>query len=195
MLSKSELRKVMHRLVDVICDEAESNSRLAERLQTALGLTGEDTKRAPKKQAALDPFAVLEEHGVSGLRRQLDDMDLNNLRTIVRLHRLDPSRLSDKWKTRDRFIDLVVERVEARAKQGSAFRDYKSQRESSFPTIQDKSKAGDVKNLDSASTKSETRPSEDEQEPAAQSRTEAAQQAAAPDEAPNLAPLGRAPRR
>lgn len=193
MLSKSEFRKVMHRLVDVICDEAESNPRLAERLQAALGLTSEDTKRAPKRQAALDPFAVLEEHGVSGLRRQLDDIDLNDLKAIVRLHRLDPSRLSDKWKTRDRFIDLIVERVDARAKQGSAFRDYKSQRESSFPTTPDKSKASDVKGSDSTSTKSETRQSEVEQEPAAQSRTETAQQAAAPDE-PSLAPLGRAPR-
>lgn len=191
MLSKSDLRKVMHRLVDVICDEAESNARLAERLQDALGFAGEETRRAPKKQAALDPFAVLEKHGVSGLRRQLNDMDLNDLKTIVRLHRFDPSRLSDKWKTRDRFVDLIVERVEARARQGSAFRDYKSQRDSS---MLDKSNVGEAKDVESRSARSEARQSDDEEEPVAQSRTEAAQQAASPDEAPSLAPLGKTPR-
>jgi hypothetical protein len=61
---------------------------------------------------------------VTGLRTRLQELDLHELRSIVRTHRLDPTRLSDKWKTQERLIDLIVDRVEARAKQGETFRQY-----------------------------------------------------------------------
>jgi hypothetical protein len=71
--------------------------------------------------APLDPFAELRGHGEAELRAALANLDLAALRQIVRVFRLDPARISARWKTSERVIDLIVEQVRARADLGRAF--------------------------------------------------------------------------
>lgn len=70
---------------------------------------------------ALEPFAVLRERGEPGLQASLELLDLPSLRQIVRVHRLDPARISARWTARDRVIALIVDQVRARANHGKAF--------------------------------------------------------------------------
>ena len=70
---------------------------------------------------ALDPFAVLRTHGESSLRGALEALDLVALRQLVRVHRLDPARISARWSARERVIALIVDQVRARADHGKAF--------------------------------------------------------------------------
>lgn len=70
----------------------------------------------------LDPFAVYADRGVSGLRQALATLDLEQLRNIVAEHGMDHDRLAMKWKTPDRVIGRIVERVEAVSNKGFAFR-------------------------------------------------------------------------
>ena len=75
----------------------------------------------PTGAPALDPFTVLRQRGESGLRSALGDLDLAMLRQLVRVHRLDPARISARWSARDRVITLIVDQVRARADHGKAF--------------------------------------------------------------------------
>lgn len=68
-----------------------------------------------------DPFVLLRERGEAGLRTALDNLDLAALRAIVRTHRLDPARVSARWTTRERVIELIVKQVRGRANLGKAF--------------------------------------------------------------------------
>jgi len=68
-----------------------------------------------------DPFALLRDRGEAGLRASLDALDLPALRALVRLHRLDPARISARWTVRDRVVSLIVAQVRARADLGKAF--------------------------------------------------------------------------
>jgi hypothetical protein len=68
-----------------------------------------------------DPFALLRDRGEAGLRASLDTLDLQALRTLVRVHRLDPARISARWTARDRVVNLIVAQVRARADLGKAF--------------------------------------------------------------------------
>ena len=68
-----------------------------------------------------DPFALLRERGEPGLRAALETLDLASLRAIVRMHRLDPARISARWTTRERVIELIVTQVQARVNHGKAF--------------------------------------------------------------------------
>ena len=76
-------------------------------------------RRAP---GVFDPFAVFYEGGSEGLRTRLDALGLEQLRDIVAEHGMDNDRLAMRWKTRDRVISRIIDRVEARAAKGSAFR-------------------------------------------------------------------------
>jgi len=76
---------------------------------------------SPPRDPALDPFALLRAHGEAALRARLGGLDQASLRGVVRAHRLDPARISARWSTRERLIDLIVEQVCARANLGRAF--------------------------------------------------------------------------
>ncbi len=72
-------------------------------------------------QAALDPFSLWRAQGEMALRDALEGLDLQELRIIVRAHRLDPARVSSRWTARDRVIALILEQVKARINHGRAF--------------------------------------------------------------------------
>lgn len=68
-----------------------------------------------------DPFVLLRERGEAGLRAALEGLDLAALRAIVRVHRLDPARISARWTARERVVELIVKQVRGRASLGKAF--------------------------------------------------------------------------
>ncbi|MGO8949023.1 MAG: hypothetical protein ACLQUY_15525 [Ktedonobacterales bacterium] len=71
--------------------------------------------------APLDPFRVLHDQGKEGLGEILGSMELAELRAIVRRHRLDPARISARWRDRERVIQLIMSQVQAYENYGKAF--------------------------------------------------------------------------
>lgn len=119
------LRKQLRRFADLLADEAERNPEFADSLLTLLTVDGVREKRKrSEKRTAPDPFEIFRTKGADKFRQWLNDLSVQDLRGIVRQHRFDPTRLSDKWKTKERFIQLICERVESRSKQGDVFRFY-----------------------------------------------------------------------
>lgn len=118
------VRKTLQRLVDLLADEAERNPAFAEALAELFISPPTSTRSKSKEEPILDPFSTFQAKGKEGLRASLNGLSIEQLRSIVRQHRFDPSRLSDKWKSRERFIEVICERVEARSRQGDAFRHY-----------------------------------------------------------------------
>jgi hypothetical protein len=70
----------------------------------------------------VDPFEVLRDGGVTGLRERLATLSLDELRDIVAEYRVEPYTLAMKWKTASRLIDLIVDTIEQRSRKGEAFR-------------------------------------------------------------------------
>lgn len=80
---------------------------------------GRAGRRSP---GPFDPFSVYLQGGVDGLRAQLNQLDLEQLRDIVAEHGMDHDRLAMKWKDSDRVITRIVDKVSSRSAKGSAFR-------------------------------------------------------------------------
>lgn len=97
--------------------DAESPEGRGQRGQ--LSRAGRSGRRSP---GAIDPFTVYADTGESGLRHALAALDLEQLRDIVAEHGMDHDRLAMKWKSPDRVIGRIVERVEAVSSKGFAFR-------------------------------------------------------------------------
>lgn len=121
---KKNARELLHRLADLIANEAERNQRFAAELQEILGTREGGPKKTRTQPPSEDPFEAYRTKGEVGFKSWLETFDVATLKAMVRQHRLDPSRLSDKWKTKARFVSLIVERVPARLKQGDVFRHY-----------------------------------------------------------------------
>jgi hypothetical protein len=120
MTLKSRLRALFAEIVK----EAESNPEFAERIAAIIetGDTPKPKKSRRRTPGVLDPFEVFEQ-GEEELRSRIGELDIEQLKDIVAEHGMDRSKLAMKWKTKDRFLDLIVTTVANRSRKGHAFRD------------------------------------------------------------------------
>ena len=122
-----DLKKKLKALTDLIIQQAEQNPEFGEAITEILGIKAKTKKETATKKDSEplpDPFVYFQENGEDKLRIWLENFDVSNLKAMVRQHRFDPSRLSDRWKKKQRFIDLITERVQSRVNQGDSFRHY-----------------------------------------------------------------------
>lgn len=137
-IDSTGLRQILRQFADVIANKADQDPTFAEELANLIEVSSSIAKpqsKSTKKKSiqvenVLDPFNLFMSQGIDELRESLKSLDIEQLRMIVRKHQFDPARASTKWKEeqhKDRFINLIADRVEARCKQGDAFRQYGSQ--------------------------------------------------------------------
>ncbi len=63
--------------------------------------------------AAFDILDLLDTAGVEGLRAYLRPLSLAQLREIVRARGYDPDKTTARWRSVNKFIDLIVTHAEA----------------------------------------------------------------------------------
>ncbi|MGD0488630.1 MAG: hypothetical protein ABSB94_15735 [Syntrophorhabdales bacterium] len=81
-------------------------------------------KRVVEVTIDFDVVQVVAEAGESVLRQRLETLDLQTLKGIVRQHGFDASKLAEKWRRKERLIDLIIERASARSDKGKVFEEY-----------------------------------------------------------------------
>lgn len=141
------LAVVLAGLTTVVADEAARNAGFRVRLSEILvvgrqgdeahldgieaapptdGPSEEPVKAAPKRGRRVpgpwDPYVVYAEVGEAGLKERLGALELEQLRDIVAEHGMNHDGKAMRWKTTDRVIGRIVERVVDRSGKGDAFR-------------------------------------------------------------------------
>jgi hypothetical protein len=81
-------------------------------------------KKKTEQSVDFDISKIYSEEGELALRQRLEQLDLKELKSIVRKHGFDTSKLAEKWKDKDRLIKLILERVSARNEKGHVFLKY-----------------------------------------------------------------------
>ena len=71
-----------------------------------------------------DPIQVYYTEGETGLLNSLEKCSVDELKTIIRKHRLDTAKKSTKWKDREKLTTLIVQKAMARANKGNVFLNY-----------------------------------------------------------------------
>lgn len=78
-------------------------------------------KTANEKAIEIDIYDIYRRRGKDGLENALEDLSINELKEIVNKHRLDPKKYFYKWKTKEKFIAFISEKVESKAEKGKVF--------------------------------------------------------------------------
>jgi hypothetical protein len=91
------------------------------RVARTRGTTRRLAAAPPAAAAELDPYALLREHGEEALRARLGALPAAALHSVIRAHRLDPARISARWASQARLVELIVAQVRARADHGKTF--------------------------------------------------------------------------
>lgn len=126
-MTVQKIAGTLKRLVEAVTTEAGRNPAFASSLERALEgaqVSDRDQPKRPHRRApgVVDPFAVFADGGEAGIRRSLSQLSIEQLKDVVAEHGMDRSKLAMKWKTSDRFIDLILETVATRSRKGDAFR-------------------------------------------------------------------------
>lgn len=114
-LDPKAVRGRLARILPIIEAECNRNPAFAAQIKEVLDGPGGIAKEA------FDPFDVYSKVGEAGLKSALEKLDQTALSRMVGANRLDPSRLAQKWKDRDRLLDFIVERIRWMSEKDSAF--------------------------------------------------------------------------
>ncbi|MBE0427815.1 MAG: hypothetical protein IBX72_14370 [Nitrospirae bacterium] len=126
MSNGKEIAKSIASILRILAEKIEENPDIIN----GIGLSLRDIPVAnlKKKKEELpidvDIFQIFSDEGEKALRDKLDVLDLKSLIRIVRKHGFDPSKLAEKWKKKERLVDLILDRVSARSNRGKVFKDY-----------------------------------------------------------------------
>lgn len=126
MSNEKEIAKRVARIIRILAGKIEENPDILNDIE--LNLRDIPTASRKKKKEELpidfDIFQIFSDEGEEILRHKLELLELRTLIRIVRQHGFDPSKLAEKWKNKERLVNLILERVAARSDKGKVFKDY-----------------------------------------------------------------------
>ncbi len=127
MRKEEALMTLLRGLVDLLGEEAARNPDFASRLQSLLSPLPK-AKTRPKKplrrkdqEQLPDIYAEWNKRGESEFRLWLRDQPIGVLRAIIRLHDLDASRRTTKWKDPEKLSAYIADHLQSRLARGSSF--------------------------------------------------------------------------
>jgi hypothetical protein len=129
MLSSSEIKKRLAALASLIAEQAAKDNDFAAALSDLFSDSRPDQEERVSisdhiPEPTVDPFVARQDRGQEGFRNWLDSQSIEQLKAIISEHRLDATGNARKWKTKEKLVELIIDRVESRAKQGGVFRRY-----------------------------------------------------------------------
>jgi hypothetical protein len=129
MLNSSEIKKRLIALASLIAEQAAKDSDFAVALSELLLNVQADQEEPTvisdhRPDRTTNPFVARQNYGQEGFRNWLDSQSIEQLKAIISEHRLDATGNVRKWKTKEKLVELIIDRVENRVKHGTAFRRY-----------------------------------------------------------------------
>lgn len=127
MSNDKEIAKRVARILKVLAKKIEENPDTLRDLGLILGdipTVNQKKKKTEEPPIDFDIFQIFAEGGEPALRQKLKTVELKTLKGIVRQQGFDPSKLAEKWRKKERLLNLIIERVSARSDKGRVFEEY-----------------------------------------------------------------------
>lgn len=115
----------LHSVLDAVVDEAENNEDFAGKLERAF--TGNSSSPVKKRKVhrrqkpVLNPLDMIED--MHALDAKLHTLSVDQLKDIVSVYSMDPSRRALQWRKPERLIALILDVSQKRLAKGNAFRE------------------------------------------------------------------------
>ncbi|MBT9141120.1 MAG: hypothetical protein DDT30_01707 [Dehalococcoidia bacterium] len=127
MFDDKETAKRVSRILKLLSEKIEENPDILKGMGLSFGdipIISRKKKKMEEPPIDFDIFQIFAEGGELALRQKLELLDLRTLKRIVGQHGFDPSKLAEKWRKKERLLNLIIERVSARSDKGRVFKEY-----------------------------------------------------------------------
>lgn len=82
----------------------------------------EKKDKSGKDLQPADVIDLFASKGKDALKEHLNALDIAGLRKIISTYGFDKSRISKDWKDKDKFVNLILQRVESMISKGESFK-------------------------------------------------------------------------
>ena len=100
----SELKVLLAQLIELVSDESASGKRARV-----------------KVDVDINPISLAANEGIDRLVEELEKLEIEQLVAIIKKYGLDKTRKSYKWKTKEKLVSLIKEKVSASSTRGDVF--------------------------------------------------------------------------
>ena len=112
-------------MFDAVIDEAENNEDFAGKLERAFTCNSSSPVKKRKlhrrQKPVLNPLDMIED--MHALDAKLHTLSVDQLKDIVSVYSMDPSRRALQWRKPERLIALILDVSQKRLAKGNAFRE------------------------------------------------------------------------
>lgn len=127
MSNDKEIAQRVARILRLLAEKIEENPDVLKEMELSLGDIPTVSRKKEKTEEPpidFDIFQIFAEGGEQALQQKLELLDLRTLKRIVGQHGFDPSKLAEKWRNKERLVNLIIDRVSARSDKGKVFKEY-----------------------------------------------------------------------
>ncbi|MBT9150053.1 MAG: hypothetical protein DDT40_00219 [candidate division WS2 bacterium] len=122
-----EIAKRVARILRLLAEKIEENPDILKGKELSPGdipIVSRKKKKIEEPTIDFDIFQIFAEGGEQALQQKLEILDLRTLKRIVSQHGFDTSKLAEKWRNKERLVNLILDRVSARSDKGRVFKEY-----------------------------------------------------------------------
>ena len=117
----SDIKVVLQECIIAAKEDEELKTLLAELIQTVLA---KNTASKPTETYTLiNPITVAANEGIGRLVEELEKMEGHDLISVIKEYGLDPTKKSYRWKTKEKLVSLIKEKISALLTRGDVFSD------------------------------------------------------------------------
>ena len=118
-----DTEKKLKQIFNIIIDEIKRNKDLEKRINAVLGneIVEKPKKKRVRQPALFNPNTVALK-GEDVLKEELEKLEVAQLKDIISQYSMDPAKKTNRWKSKDRFINHILEIVDSRLKRGDVFK-------------------------------------------------------------------------
>ncbi len=118
-----EIEKKLKDIFNIILDEMKTNKDFANRIEKVLGKEEVvvKAKKRGRQPALFNPNIVaLEEEGK--LKVELENLEVAQLKDIISQYGMDPSKMTSRWRSKEKFMKHIIEVTLSRINKGNSFK-------------------------------------------------------------------------
>ena len=119
------MEKKLKELFNVIMEEMKTNDEFKKRIEVVLGGEDKAKKKVKKKviiEAKLNPLLLISNSEME-LRNKLSELEVIDLKNIIKFYEMDNTNSCSRWKKNERLINYIIDVSKSRVNRGTAFRD------------------------------------------------------------------------
>src|SRR5437868_6882812 len=125
----------------MVADQIENNPTFLSQFDSFMkGISTPNSKKEVKEEPFMDIWDFHAKMDKDEFLKKLNELNIGQLVKIIQKNGLDQSKLSHKWKNKEKLIELIKERILDRTNKGKIFLEYGKNENSNVKPLENEMK-------------------------------------------------------